>query len=262
MNHLTRWNSFLALDAAGAGTALSVSPTSASRRRSLLLLVLVFWIAVLDLCMPRTNFSILYIAPLVLLAKRGDLRHAWRFAALLVALTFGIYFLKNTLAPADDHPRYFDYRLINRTMVAVMIVVMTRMLEVWRQWRAEQADAELPEELRYQDREISATFALLACIPLAAIIAAVDFFVPANFNLAILYTIPLFVCGWTGSRKLLWTMLAVLLLLTVACYLWGGGAPSDPMIVASLVRNRVLAAAGMVIVTLILHHWMDENSAP
>lgn len=231
---------------------------SHSRRRMSLVLLLVFWIAALDLLLQRTNFSILYIAPLLLLVRKGDLRHPWQTAALLVGLTYCIYFLKNAINPLDSVPRYFDYRLVNRSLVAIMILVMTKMTELWWRWKAEQSDAEVPEALRYQDQEISATFAVLACIPLSAIIAVVDHFAPANFNLPILYIIPLFVCGWTGSRRLLWSILIVLLALTTAGYLWGG-APPDHDLQASLTRNRLLAAAGMIVVSTILHFWMSDR---
>lgn len=229
-----------------------------SRRRTSLVLLLVFWIAALDLLLQRTNFSILYIAPLLLLVRKGDLRHPWQTAALLVGLTYCIYFLKNAINPLDSYPRYFDYRLVNRSLVAIMILVMTKMIELWWRWKAEQSDCEVPETLRYQDQEISATFAVLVYIPLSAVIAVVDYFVPASFNLPILYIIPLFVCGWTGSRRLLWSMVGVLLTLTTAGYLWGGSPVTDDL-QASLARNRLLAAAGMIVVSAILHLWMEDR---
>lgn len=197
-----------------------------------------------------------------MLARRGDLRHPRQIAALLIGLTYGVYFLKNAINPVAADPRYFDYRLVNRSLVAIMILVMTKMIELWCRWKAEQSDAEVPEALRYQDQEISATFAVMACIPLSAAIAVVDYFAPASFNLPILYSIPLFVCGWTGSRRLLWSMLAVLLVMSLGGFLWGGAPLVDAEIRASLTRNRVLAAAGMIVVASILHFWMNDRDVP
>ena len=85
---------------------------------------------------------------------------------------------------------------------------------------AEQSDRELPDHFRWQEQEVNATLAMLICALLVALIAVVDYFSPANFNLAILYPIPLFIAAWTGSRRLLWSMLATLLLLTLVAHLW------------------------------------------
>lgn len=259
MNTPALLNPFVALEATAPIEQVDAAQAR-SRRRMSLVLLLIFWIAALDLLLQRTNFSILYIAPLFLLVRRGDLRHPWQTAALLVGLTYGVYFLKNAVNPVDTYPRYFDYRIVNRSLVAIMILAMTRMIELWCRWKAEQSDAEVPEALRYQDQEISATFAVLVCIPLSAGIAVVDHFAPASFNLPILYTIPLFACGWTGSQRLLWGMLVVLLALTTAGYLWGG-SPMDHDLKASLARNRLLAAAGMIVVSAILHFWMNDRDS-
>lgn len=258
MNTPALLNPFVALEATSAIEEVDVAQAR-SRRRTSLVLLLVFWIAALDLLLQRTNFSILYAAPLFLLMRRGDLRHPWQMAALLVGLTYGIYFLKNVVNPIDAYPRYFDYRLFHRSLVAIMILAMTRMNELWWRWKTEQSDAEVPEALRYQDQEINATFAILVCIPLSAGIAIIDHFAPASFNLPILYTIPLFACGWAGSRRLLWGMLVVLLALTAAGYLWGGAPAMDHDLNASLARNRLLAAAGMIVVSAILHFWMSDR---
>ena len=139
-----------------------------------------------------------------------------------------------------------------------MIVVMAHALNRWTDWQAEQLDPEVPENLRSQNQEITATFAMLCCAPLVVLIATIDFLMPANYNLAILYPIPMFIVGWTSSRRLLWAMLAVLLTLTAAAYLWGPRSP-DPDQELSLVRNRILAGFGMVTVTIVLHYWMRRE---
>jgi len=233
---------------------------SSSKRRIVLVGVLIAVIAALDLCFQRTNFSILYIAPLLLLARRRDLRHPWPTAGLLIGLTFGIYFLKNVIWPLEGGPKFFDYRLFNRTLVGTILLVLTWMTAMWRQWQAEQSDAELPEMIRYQDRQVSATLAVVSCAALVATIGIVDYFLPANFNLAILYTIPLFACAWSGSTRLLWGVAALLLVLTTAGYLLGGASYSpDAATAASLTRNRLLAAAAIVVLSAVLTFWMGQR---
>ena len=46
-------------------------------RAKWLVSLLVLWIALLDLCL-RSNFSILYVAPVILLARTGGLSPLWR----------------------------------------------------------------------------------------------------------------------------------------------------------------------------------------
>ena len=164
--------------------------------------------------------------------------------------------LKNVFNPAEGEAALFNYRLMNRTFVAAMILAIARVLQLWIRWRDEQSDPELPASFRYEERQIGATFALLAAGLLVALIAAVDFLSPANFNLAILYVLPLFICGWTQSRRFLWSTLAVLLVLTILAFLFRAQATvNEPGL--SLQRNRLLAAASMCIVATILHFWMD-----
>jgi hypothetical protein len=228
-----------------------------SNRNAAISLFLMLWIAILDLCTPRTNFSILYIAPLIFFAQSGWMRSGWRVTGLLVALTYGIYFLKNAIQPSgSDLP--FHFRIVNRTLVAVMLVVMGQVLRLWIRRREEQYDAELPESIRRQDEEINATLAILCCAALIVLIALSDFFTPANFNWPILYSIPLFICGWTRSRPLLWTMLILLLVLAAAAFIWGA-PPMSPRPGSYLVLNRMLAGVGMAVVTLILHYWLGRE---
>ena len=135
---------------------------------------------------------------------------------------------------------------------------MGKVLQLWINWRAEQSEAEVSDSFRYENQQISSTFALLSCAPLVAVIATVDYLSPANLNLAILYPIPLFICGWTRSRSLLWGMLFLLLGLTFIGY-WFGQPATSANVGISMQKNRVLAALGLVTVTTILHYWMGRD---
>jgi hypothetical protein len=249
----------LAVEPRGTDQARTARPS----RPTAISLLIVAWIAIVDLCWPRTNLAILYVVPLLLIASWGDLKSLRRTVSLIVVLTFAVYFLKNTLMSGISIDSYFDYRLANRTMVGIMIVAMGQVLRKWIVWLREQPDLELPAAFRDQDQEISETLAILCCAPLIAVIAAIDFLAPANYNLAILYPIPLFICGWTRKGRLAWAMLGVLLILTVATYEWGTPPTGDGS-ASHFVRNRVLAALGMICVTTILTTWMrkQDSAAP
>jgi hypothetical protein len=216
------------------------------------------WIAIVDVCWPRTNLSILYVIPLLVTAWTGDLQPLRRSVGLPMLLTYVGFVSKYLLyATSDDY--FFNYALFNRTLTVVMLSALGCILVKWIDWRREQLlDSETPEYLRRQDREVSATLAMLCCAPLVTLIAAIDFLVPANYNLAILYPIPLYICGWTSNRRLLWSMLAVLLVLTAVAFEFGPTA-TDVVDERSMVRNRVLAAIGMVGVSVVLSLWMRDD---
>lgn len=231
-----------------------------SKRRTMLVLFLVLWIAVCDLCLPLTNVAILYIAPLVLMSLfRADSRAIWRLGLTTAVLTYAVYFLKNTINPYYDTLVYFDYRLVNRSLVVLVLLSLAGVLQIWLRTREDEQDAELPDHFRQQDREIGSTIALLLCVPMVIAIAIADFFAPANFNLAILYPLPLFICCWTRSRSLLWSVFVVLAVCAVFCFVWGG-QPLPHHIGASLVRNRILAIISLTAVASVLDYWLTRES--
>jgi hypothetical protein len=229
-----------------------------SQRAAIIPPILVTWIAFVDLCWPQTNFSVLYVIPLVLLARTTKLVVLRRIVGTLVLLTLGIFFLKNSIHLGLNSSNFLNHRLVNRGLVAITIVVVGEVAAMWFRWRAEQSDGELPDYFRLQQREINATLAVLVCAPLVTLIAALDFFLPAHYNLAILYPIPLFVAAWTRSQRVLWATLSLLLLLTFACYV-SGTPGSEEVQQLSVTRNRLLAAFGMSAVTFCLAYWMDGD---
>jgi hypothetical protein len=91
-------------------------------------------------------------------------------------------------------------------------------------------------------------------------IAVIDFLAPANYNIAILYPVPLFICAWTRSRWLPWAMLAVLLVLTVAAFMLGPASTWKGSEI-ELFKNRMLAAICMVAVTAFLASTHRERVA-
>jgi hypothetical protein len=208
--------------------------------------IIVAWIAVTDLIWPLTNASVLYVVPLTLMAVTRGKRPLWRFVGLLIFLTYGIFVLKYAIGDVFGVELVSQsFRLFNRTMVAISLVGIAYVLKLWFRWTTDQADLELPSNVQYQERELSATLSLLCCVPLVILIASVDIMVPAHYMLAILYPIPLFLCMWTQSRRLQWGMLVVLLVLSATAHLLGPPGPDDVSNVV-LVRNRLIAAAGLI----------------
>lgn len=229
------------------------------RDHRLPVLLAVLWIAVVDLCWQRTNLAILYLAPMFLLAESRSPRALWRLAALMVTLTYGGFLLKNLIGPLRYEDAFDVYRLINRTLVAATIVALVPLIVLWQRTRASDGDAELPESFRREDEEISATFAALICLPLVAVIAIIDLVAPANYNLAILYPVPILICAWSRSRSMMWAMLVALQLLSVLAFWWGPAlTQGDDM---SLTRNRILTGIVLLVVTVILDYWISSDRA-
>jgi hypothetical protein len=232
-----------------------------SHRDAIVAGVLALWIAILDLCL-RSSFAPLYVAPLILMARSGDTRTLWRATGVLIALTYGVFILKNIVNPPPVEWSHFDVRFLNRTFVVIVVLGLTTMLQSWIRWSHEQSDPELPDSVRSQDQEIGTTLAVLISAPIVLLIGIIDFVAPATYNMPILYSIPLFFCAWTRSRRLLWSMFAALSALSVIAFVWG--RPPDQIFPNfGLERNRLLAIASMIAVTVALHYWLgrDEEDA-
>jgi hypothetical protein len=239
---------------------LGIRDATKSRIRIASVLFATFVIAVADLCWPRTNVSVFYIVPLLMLAHARDLRYLGRMLALFIVLTFAAFQFKKMIDPRGPMVSYFHFSLLNRALVALMLIAVSWAMRLWVLWHEEQSNQELPESFRHEDREISETLAILCCAPLIVLLGIIDILSPANYNLAILYPVPLFIGVWTRSRALLWGMLAALLALAMFAQ-WAGPPTTDPEAAPSLLRNRVMALFALVAVTVILHRWMGRERA-
>ena len=210
-------------------------------------------LACLDILLPRVTISILYAIPLLLLAKAGYVRPLWRSALVFVLLTYGLYFAKYTIWPPETGAAYFDYRLVNRTFVAVMIWFLAVFMEMWREAQDLAGARSVDELFDPLDSEIQSTLALVLGVPLILLIAVVDFFMPGHLNVAVLYPLPQLACALAGNRRLLWTATALLVVLVFAGYWLGPASEGAP---ETFVRiNRVLSAIVLLSLAVLLHLW-------
>lgn len=211
----------------------------------------------LDVLIPRATISILYAIPLLLLAKAGYARPIWRSTLVFVFLTYGLYFVKYTIWRPEAGAVYFDYRLVNRTFVAVMIWLLAVFVEVWREEQDVAGTMSVDDVLDPLDSEIQTTLALGLCVPLTLLIAMVDFFLPGHLNVAVLYPLPQLACALAGNRRLLWTTTAVLIVLVFAGYWLGPASREAP---ETFVRvNRVLTAIVLLCLAVLLHFWTRRS---
>ncbi len=92
---------------------------------------------------------------------------------------------------------------------------------------------------------------VLVCLA-AAIVAGVDFLLPANINIATFYVVSIVLAGWTRSVRWLWISTAVFVLLTF------GGLVLAPAPVVQAVTwidwlNRTMTALALVVVAVPVH---------
>src|SRR5207248_6730622 len=95
---------------------------------------------------------------------------------------------------------------------------------------------------------------------LAAGEVVVDFVTPILFNVALLYSLPLVLAGFSRNRRLLWTLTVLLLCATFTVY-----ALQIPEGAFSLHEghfiNRMLAAAALVLTAVLLHVLVSAMNA-
>jgi hypothetical protein len=207
-------------------------------------------IAAVDLWLPQVSVAILFSVPLVILAGRNaKTQHIWWYIAFFVAVTYGIYFAKYLLVHSDDAALVWSFRLFNRTFLAITLALLGIAAQAWLYWQHERS------LLTYLDQadedEVNATAGFVGCIGLALIVTAIDFVMPANFNLSILFAVPLYLVSWLRNRRLIWLTAIVLVGLT-----WFGyvvtprptvpGVEFYTMINRSIVTSAILLLAGVL----------------
>jgi len=228
-------------------------------------------IAVADFLSKGATLPVAYAVPLILIVRAGYTAHLRSAALLLIFLAYAVYFAKQ-LARGHTPPEHdpLDFRFVNHTFAAVMIGALAMLLKLRASAHSHRADlklaeAELSAKVRAAEDHSDAKVALLIAAALTVEIAIADIISPANYNLAILYMVPLFLCAWTRQRRLLWVMLAAALILNPVGYLLG---PTSTHVLLwwGIPVNRVLTALVTMAVAVLLHFRIDAlgraNSEP
>ncbi len=233
----------------GSESALAAPPCSPALLAASLALLAILFVA--DVFSPGASLSVLLPLPLILFIRAGYVHQLRGMTLAAIGLVFAAHFIKNGLLPSGTGI-LFDYRLVNRSLIAMAIAALGMLLEFRVATDFLRGDWELPEYFRREEDEIDETLAVLAGVVLVTAIAIVDFLSPANYNLAVLYLLPLFLCVWIRSRRLLWGMLGLALVLTYLGYIWGPPLTAGAFL-DSLPVNRVLTVVSLGLVTVLLH---------
>ncbi len=229
------------------------------RRSPALFATTIAMIAALFLCdvfARGITISVFYAVALIVLVRAGYADRLRPATAALICMVFAVHFLKSWLYAGGEA---LDYRLANRALIAVVLVSLNVLLEcraigAWRH-----TDWESPDNFRQDEDEIDETLAIcLGGVAMLAIIVA-DILFPVNYNLAILYLAPLFLCVWIRSRTLLWVVAGASLVLTYVGYVVGPAA-TPGLYLDTIWINRWLTGVTLVLTTVLLHFRLE--SAP
>jgi hypothetical protein len=243
-----------------------IFPSSQVRRR-MVVAGLVLIPLVLDLLTTRVNLPILFSIALLVAAQGGDRRLVRRIAIPLALLVFAGYVFEFRDVLFTEPQRMLSYRLLNRTLVAIAILLMAGLLSLQLQFR-ERVEQGWPAHRRDKGREefeeilrsIEGLVAVLIAAMLILCVMLADLLVPGQFNLPILYALPLVVAAWSLSRTLLWSLVLILLMLSSIGFAYGRAPTTQVVGMEILLTNRTLALFAIVGIGLALHFWIGRVS--
>jgi hypothetical protein len=215
-------------------------------------------VASADLLTYHVNLPIVYIVPLLLVERAGSRRLLWQAAGLLVALTFAGYFFGRYPDGAEPWQTLASARFANRALAALALLAAAGVLHAGITMRERARAARHlwphdPDGLSYA-RAVMAINRVVAPV-LAALLVVVlfvsDAVTQAEYNIAVLYALPLMILARARSRAIMWVALPVLLAVTMLG-IWVGPSP-EPQHLWNLVLNRVLVCIAMVTTAVLLH---------
>lgn len=221
-------------------------------------------IFLVDVFTTKINLPILYILPLLIYAQTMHRQGLVGFALFFAFLTLGKYVGEGLYHKQTISEIFVSYRLINRSMVVMALLVSAFLLHRWirfrEQWAQQRtalkADGEQPGRLFFQTMQImERTIAILLSAVLCAAIFSLDLISPGQFNLPILYIIPLLIIGLSCSWRMTSICLVLMILLAILGYFVGPtitiNSKDTPLIYIQ--TNRFMACAGLSLVGGILY---------
>jgi len=215
-------------------------------------------IIALDLSVPKVNFSVLFSVPMLLLVSRTNgLQHVWIHVILVVCVIYASYYAKNRIVSADPEVSLMTFRLFNRTFSALVLAVLCSTAQTWRSWQQERRFLE-PEE-RSEEDEVTSTAALILCVGLGLVITIIDLVIPPNFNMPILFIVPIYLSSWTGKTKTLWLTSGSLVIAAIAGFILGPSLDSGDVSSRNLMLNRTIVVVGILIMTMFLQFNMHRK---
>jgi hypothetical protein len=186
-------------------------------------------LAAIDLSSINLNVGILYLLPALLAVKLRRQREFWVAVTCLIILVFLGYAVHRMQSPNPP-----GYRLANRFLAAVALLVAGLRLSAGIGGGNRSATSLGGEDGLAGGYDLALAGGLIICTFVANMIT------PSQFNLPILYAVPLTVAATLDRPKLVWIVFAA----TSACTIVGFWVtpPTVPQsLVQSLITNRFFA---------------------
>jgi signal transduction histidine kinase len=101
--------------------------------------------------------------------------------------------------------------------------------------------------------------AMILAVSLTALFAAIDFVVPGEVNVAILYGLCVGVCAWSRSPRFLWAIAAASAILTFAGLFFGPAPITGRNVLHLFWIDRAFVAVKLLILAVFVHLWMRRS---
>jgi hypothetical protein len=180
---------------------------------------------------------------------------------------FAGYFAGVRTADMKSWHDLFNFRLVNRTMEVVALVSASGLLHIQiglRELidrRARLVQATDSEEDVFD--QIIASFDRFAttilCLVLIVLVTLTDVLTPPQFNIPILFSLPLVASARIHRRWIIWLIVPLLVALAIFG-LYVGPRPLPAHITDALIVNRIIACLVLIAVAIILHVWIGSRS--
>jgi PAS domain S-box-containing protein len=100
--------------------------------------------------------------------------------------------------------------------------------------------------------------AALVVLGSVVLVTVLDWFVPADIMVPVIYVVPLVLAAWVDDRRFLWGLTAGLVLLNIASYHFGEPV-YDPAHARVALINRWLSGAKIVTVAVVVYFWIGAQ---
>jgi hypothetical protein len=239
-----------------------------SRHLAVICAAIITAVGAVDLLSSNVNLAILYALPVVIAALSGQRLLVAGMTLIAICLSYTGYFIGPQAEQGSTLAEMFsNYRFFNRTLCVATLLAITGAsflyINVHSKLMSQRAEHGPADGDRHVYNEVLRFFeqltASLVTVMLIVCVAVMDWFAPREFNLAILYVVPLVSLIWVNSRKLLWGVFVVLLICTFAGFALDRFGAMDLTVAPHLLRNRFLAGVVLMGCTALLHFAMGSH---
>jgi len=194
-------------------------------------------------CFTQLNLSILYALPLVAIGRTLTGKRLTVLTVALLATTLLGYVIKTCVVLTGRAPPLLSYRLLNRALVVSILILTSVVLRLlYRRTLAERRRDDFDHLL---ESLTPLLIVLLVFVVTVAILAA-DLIAPGEYNLPILYGLPIVLIAAARSQRLMWGSVLILSVFSMAGYFVGPPPQVAPTFQKWTLVNRVVAVFAVI----------------